>query len=211
MSNPASVENAATVRSRALRLLRPEVVDVASLGALRTVACSVAECGGACCRDGAGLIPEEELLLTELVRAYSSELRSLGTCAPGVTRAGGVARTAVATLATGQSCCSWLTGDGRCSLQVLGERHTDGAWKYKPIACILIPLRVRTRENARVLTADRRAVSLCPESDPCMRHDPTAAPLHAVSAELRFVKEIWDLDVPALVEAGVRDKAAGGT
>src|SRR6266404_3754542 len=49
----------ADIRQRKLPLLRPDVVDVQTLAQLKTRRCVPMSCGGSCCRDGAGLIPEE--------------------------------------------------------------------------------------------------------------------------------------------------------
>lgn len=195
------VTRLADARQRALSLLRPDVVDVRSLRRLRTRRCAPTSCGGACCRDGAGLLPDEVPLLEHLAGAYAGELSSLGVEEGGVRKVDASARTSVSTDAAGRTRCSWLMSDGRCSLQVLGENHLQQPWVYKPLACILVPLRVRARAGARVLTADRRVLDCSAEADPCLRSDGTAAALEGVEDEIAFIAKTWDIDVRAAMEA----------
>jgi hypothetical protein len=195
------VTRLADARWRALSLLRPEVVDVRSLRRLRTRRCEPASCGGACCRDGAGLLPEEVPLLEHLASAYAKELSSLGVSGAGIQESDVSARTSVSIDAGGQTHCSWLMPDGRCSLQVLGENHLQQPWVYKPLACILLPLRVRAQAGARVLTADRHVLDCSTAADPCLRGDDTAVALEGVEDEIYFIAKEWDIDVHAIMEA----------
>jgi len=188
-------------RQNALRLLRPDVVDVHSLRHLRTRRCSPISCGGECCRDGAGLLPEEIPLLERLALAYADELAYLGVSSAGIKTSGTSARTSVVTETYGRTHCSWLMPDGRCSLQVLGENHFQQPWIYKPLACILMPLRVRAHQGARVLTADKRVLANPAVTEPCLRKDDTAVTLESVVDEIDFIARIWDIDVRATMEA----------
>jgi Rps23 Pro-64 3,4-dihydroxylase Tpa1-like proline 4-hydroxylase len=195
------VARLADTRQRALSLLRPDVVDVRSLRRLRTRRCAEASCGGACCRDGAGLLPEEVPLLEHLASTCAEELSSLGVSGAGIQESDVSARTSVSIDAGGQTHCSWLMPDGRCSLQVLGENHYQQPWIYKPLACILMPLRVRAQAGARVLTADRRVLDCFAPADPCLRRDDTAAALEGVEDEIYFIAKAWDIDVHAIMDA----------
>jgi hypothetical protein len=195
------VARLAETRQRALSLLRPDVVDVRSLRRLRTRRCAEVSCGGACCRDGAGLLPEEVPLLEHIASVYAEELSSLGVSGAGIQESNVSARTSVSIDAGGQTHCSWLMPDGRCSLQVLGANHVQQPWVYKPLACILMPLRVRAHDGARILTADRRVLDCSAAADPCLRSDDTAAPLEGVEDEIAFVANVWDTDVRAVMEA----------
>jgi hypothetical protein len=84
---------------------------------------------------------------------------------------------------------------------VLGENHFQQPWVYKPLACILIPLRVRAQAGARVLTADRRVLDCSAAADPCLRRDDTAAALEGVEDEIDFIAKAWDIDVHAVMDA----------
>jgi Rps23 Pro-64 3,4-dihydroxylase Tpa1-like proline 4-hydroxylase len=195
------VARLADARQRALPLLRPDVVDVRSLRRLRTRRCAPGSCGGACCRDGAGLLPEEIPLLDQLGRAYAEELSGLGVCRAGIQKRDASTRTGVVTEADGRTHCSWLMPDGRCSLQVLGENHYQQPWSYKPLACILVPLRVRAQAGARILTADRRVLDCSAAADPCLRSDDTVAALEGIEDEIAFIAKVWDIDIKAVMNA----------
>lgn len=196
-------------RRKALTTLRPEVVDVRSLSHLRTRRCESGSCGGACCKDGAGLLPEEARLLVRIARTHAEELSTLGVKGAGVREIGPSPRTSLVTKADGQTHCGWLTLDGRCSLQVLGENHVQQPWIYKPLACVLVPLRVRSLAEARILTADRRALDHSRVADPCLRYDDAAAALEGVEDEISFIGKVWDLDVRAIVEAANQNQSGG--
>jgi hypothetical protein len=195
------VAQLAEARRRALPLLRPEVVDVRSLSRLRTRRCAPGSCGGSCCKDGAGLLPEEAHLLDRIARAHAEELSALGVTGAGIWESSPSPRTSLVTDADGQTHCCWLTPDGRCSLQVLGENHVQQPWIYKPLACVLVPLRVRSLAGARVLTADGRTFDPSRAADPCLRGDDAAAALEGVEDEITFIGKVWDLDVRAIVDA----------
>lgn len=195
------VTRLAEARRKALSLLRPDVVDVRSLRSLRTRHCAPMSCRGACCKDGAGLIPDEAPLLEQLARAYRSELISLGVRGAGIQKNGASVRTSLATDADGRKHCSWLTPDGMCSLQVLGENHSQQPWDYKPLACILLPFHVRARAGARVLTADRRVLDGSTTADPCLRRDDVVDELEGVENEIEFIGKVWDTDVRSVMDA----------
>jgi hypothetical protein len=190
----------ARLRQNKLPLLRPDVVDVETLGNLRTRRCAPLSCGGACCREGAGLIPEEIPLLNQIAIAYGEELSDLGVKQPATSTSGLSARTSLVSGPDGLTRCSWLANDGRCSLQVLGENHAQEPWFYKPLACMLMPLRVRSTLGARVLMADHRASVSTAEIDPCLRYDETAPELGSVAEEMEFIARVWDIDVRALLD-----------
>ncbi len=201
-AEPPDVEvgELAEARLRVLPELRPEIVDVRSLNALKTNRCTPFMCDGACCKDGAGLLPSEIPLLNRIARAHVEELSALGVHNPGVAEGGQSSRTSLVTNANGRTNCSWLTPNGYCSLQVLGETHVQNPWIYKPLACILLPLRIRGLSGARVLTADARSLDSSLTVDPCLRHDDAAEVLEAVEREITFIDKVWDLDVRAIVD-----------
>jgi hypothetical protein len=198
----AEVAQLTQARLRALPSLRPEVVDVRSLGRLQTRRCEPESCRGACCRDGAGLLLQEAQLLDGIARAHADELSALGVSHASTQKSGVAYRTALLTGADEQTHCSWLMADGRCSLQVLGENHVQQPWIYKPLACVLVPLRVRSLGGARVLTVDGRVFDRSRPADQCLRGDAEAAPLEGVADEIAFIGKAWDLDVHAIVDAG---------
>lgn len=197
----AEVAQLTEARLRALSPLRPEVVDVRSLSSLRTRRCEPGSCRGACCRDGAGLLYEEAQLLDGIARAHVDELSTLGVSHARTQQTGAAYRTSLLTDADGQTNCSWLMADGRCSLQVLGENHVKQPWIYKPLACILMPLRVRSLGEARVLTVNGRVFDRSFSADPCLRGDAGSAALAGVEDEIAFIGKVWDLDVHAIVDA----------
>jgi 2OG-Fe(II) oxygenase superfamily/Phosphotransferase enzyme family len=203
------VARLADARRKALSRLRPEVVDVRSLSRLRTRRCAPGSCGGACCKDGAGLLPEEAHLLDRIARTHTEELSALGVTGAGIRESGLSPRTSLETDATGQTHCGWMTPAGRCSLQVLGENHVQQPWIYKPLACVLVPLRVRSLAGARVLTADRRTLDRSHVAAPCLRRDDAAAALEGVEDEIAFIGKMWDLDVHAILEAANQNQLGG--
>lgn len=195
------VARLADIRQKALPLLRPDVVDVLTLRRLQTRRCAPISCGGVCCQDGAGLLPDEIPLLEQFALAYTEELSGLGINNAGLQKSGTSARTSVITEDDGRRHCSWLVPDGRCSLQVLGEDHFRQPWIYKPLACILMPLRVRAQAGARVLTADKRVLDCSTVTEPCLRNDDTAPPLEGVEDEITFIAKVWDIDIRAIMDA----------
>lgn len=198
------VSRLADIRQKALPLLRPEVVDVHALRRLRTRRCVALSCGGECCRDGAGLLPDEIPLLEHLAIEYTDELSDLGVNSADLQKSTTSARTSVVTEADGRTHCSWLMPDGRCSLQVLGESHVQQPWIYKPLACILMPLRVRSHLDARVLTADKRALDSSIVTEPCLRNDHGATILEGVEDEIEFIANVWDIDVRAIMDVAAQ-------
>lgn len=205
------VARLAQTRQNALPRLRPEVVDVRSLNRLQTRRCAPGTCGGACCKDGAGLLREEAYLLDHIAHVHAEELSALGVTGAGIQENGSSPRTRLVTDADGHTHCGWLMPDGRCSLQVLGENQVQQPWIYKPLACALMPLRVRSMAGARILTADRRTLDHSRETDPCLRADNSATALGGVEDEIAFIGKMWDLDVRGILEAanqnhlGVKD------
>lgn len=196
----ARATHLAEIRRDALPLLRPDVVDVHTLRRLRTRRCTPMSCGGECCRDGAGLLAEEMHLLNEIAFAYAEELCDLGVSIAPLQESDTSRRTIIVTEPDGRTHCSWLMPDGRCSLQVLGENHFQQPWIYKPLACILMPLRVRADLGARVLTADRRVLDNSTATEPCLRNDETATSLDAVENEIAFIAKVWDIDLRAIMD-----------
>lgn len=192
----APVSALAEQRRRGLFALRPDAVDVEALSGLKVRACQLKDCGGRCCHDGAGLLPDEAMLLEAIRRDHAQELLALGLRqVPGVKLAGGGnARTEVA-----RDACSWRLEDGRCSLQALAVEHGLSPWDYKPLACVLFPLRVRTRRGLRVLTADARATSQNTAADvpDCARWRQESAPLAGLRGEAAYIKNLWGHDILA--------------
>ena len=200
------VARLAEMRQQALAALRPEIVDVRSLSRLQTKRCELGSCGGSCCREGAGLLREEGTLLDCISRTHTEELSALGVTGAGIRESDNSLRTSTVADANGHTHCGWLTSDGRCSLQVLGESHAKQPGIYKPLACVLEPLCVQSIGCARVLTADRRVLDNSNGADPCLRRDSTAIPLKAVEDEMAFIGRTWDLDIPAIVDSANENK-----
>jgi hypothetical protein len=202
MDPSAAVSVLAEERRRGLFALRPDAMDVRALAELRVRACQPQKCGGKCCKDGAGLLPSEAVLLEAVSRDHARELLALGLKkVPAVTDASGrSARTEVDGTA-----CAWLLGDGRCSLQALAVEHGQSPWFYKPLACVLFPLRVRTCKGLCVLTAD--PLSACREDTAdvpdCARWRAECAPLAGLQGEAAYIKELWGHDVSIALESPV--------
>jgi hypothetical protein len=146
-------------------------------------------------------------LLDRIARAHAEDLSALGVTGAGIQKSGSSLRTSLVTDADGQNHCGWLTPDGRCSLQVLGENHVQQPWIYKPLACVLMPLRVRSLGGARVLTADGRVLDRSRAADPCLRGDEAAAALEGVEDEIAFIGKIWDLDLREIVDAANQNES----
>ncbi|HJP90485.1 MAG TPA: 2OG-Fe(II) oxygenase [Pyrinomonadaceae bacterium] len=217
VSNSRSLDTEATrlgrIRENKLPLLRPEVVDVDSLKNLKTSRCSPTDCGGQCCRDGAGLLPEETLLLQRVALTYRDELSQLGVSDAYHQSSNSMRRTSVVTEIDGSTRCAWLMRDGKCSLQVLGDNHFQQPWFYKPLACMLVPFRVRSQLGARILTSDQRVQDSPGVTHPCLTYHKTINALEGVQDEIKFIAKVWDLDISNLVETsnqrGLRHTCSG--
>ena len=206
VSNSGSLDAEATrlgrIRENKLPLLRPEVVDVDSIKNLKTRRCSPTDCGGQCCQDGAGLLPEETLLLQRVSLAYSDELSQLGISDAYKQSSDSTRRTSIVIETDGGTHCAWLMRDGKCSLQVLGENHFQQPWFYKPLACMLAPFRVKSQLGARILTCDQRVLDSSAVTHPCLTYHKTINALEGVQDEVNFIARVWDLDISNFVETG---------
>jgi predicted Ser/Thr protein kinase len=192
LSSRSTIFSLAKERSAGLRCLRPDFVDVNALRGLCTRRCEPNHCGGECCSDGAGLIDREEFLLRSISELCSEELVTMGLVGrPGVTEST-PRRTTLRPMGKCGHTCSWLLLDGRCSLQVLAEAHGQPWWFYKPLACTLFPLRVRSEKRLRRLTADSRSESST--TPPCLRQHGASLPMASLGEECRVINEIWDHD-----------------
>lgn len=134
-------------------LVSSATVDEQSLQ-VRMHVCQLSDCAGACCANGAFLELDEGPVIEQLVDGNLELMQSLGVSVDealiaNVSRGSGrppSARTATKSVDGGPAsrmCTFWMT-DGRCALQVVGTTDGRHPWYYKPVACWLHPLDVRT-------------------------------------------------------------------
>lgn len=116
-----------------------------------------------CCYTGAALQRASARVLESLVQTEADALAGLGAeLPPGrVTRRRGpvwpftvtVTRTRPHGFSSevdgypahfADTACVFRLGDGRCSLQVLSERQGRHPWHYKPLVCVLQPIKLGT-------------------------------------------------------------------
>lgn len=180
---------------------------------IRIHVCTLPECRGICCTDGAYLEADEPDVIRALARERADTLAGIGIQVPGLPVVRGRPRSGVdeswktairrtpASRADGRmACVFWLT-DGRCALQVLGERSGLHPWHFKPAACWLHPLDILTEHGGRVLVSLFRGVPP-PEgappsvgSAPCSQQRGDGRPaIEALSREIAFLSGLtgWD-------------------
>jgi len=127
--------------------------------------CDINECGGMCCYDGVYVNGEEERVLTRLASDSAAFFASVGAPVPTnpiidaawMGTSGGRKTAVVANnfrekiseypAHFDSTACVFLTPEGRCSLQLLAEQERKERWYYKPIVCVLHPIRVSLQDK----------------------------------------------------------------
>ncbi len=183
--------------------------------------CEISSCRGMCCYDGVYVSRESANVIQRLVEEHAGFFAGLGIDLPEQVivegewqwKKGGL-KTAVKPREFSKSvegypahfedtACVFLTGDGRCSLQLLSMDQGRHPWYYKPVKCWMHPISVEGEGKSRLVLHSR-------ESDPyrlpgydgfvsvifCGRTCPGGAPASIVlSDELTFLSQIIGRDL----------------
>jgi len=136
--------------------------------------CEITVCRGMCCYDGVYVSPESAAVIERVAGTHADFFAGLGLRLPGRVivegewrwKKGGL-KTAVgprafSTTVAGfpphfnDTACVFLTGDGRCSLQLLSQHLGRHPWYYKPVKCWMHPITLEGDEKSvLVLHNDR--------------------------------------------------------
>jgi len=197
-------------------------VDVESFR--RPVArCQISTCRGMCCYDGVYVSPESAAVIERAAKEHAGYFAGLDLQLPERVivegdwpwKKGGL-KTAVGPRAFSQTvegfpphfkdtACVFLTGDGRCSLQLLSIHLGHHPWYLKPVKCWMHPITLEGEESAILLLhSDRTDPYRLPGYDGfvsrifCGRTCPGGAPASRVlTEELSFLSQILGRDLLA--------------
>lgn len=185
--------------------------------------CEISACRGMCCYDGAYVSRESAAVIRRVAAEHAGFFAALDVQLPEEVivegdwpwKRGGL-KTAVTPRAFSKAvegfpphfkdtACVFLTGDGRCSLQLLSTHLGRHPWYYKPVKCWMHPITLEGEERAVLLLHSQR-------TDPyrfpgydgfvsrifCGRTCPGGAPAAVVLAdELTFLSRIVGRDLLA--------------
>lgn len=185
--------------------------------------CEISTCRGMCCYDGVYVGRESAAVIERAAKEHAGFFASLRLQLPQEVivegdwpwKRGGL-KTAVAPRAFSRTvegfpphfkdtACVFLTGDGRCSLQLLSIHLGRHPWHYKPVKCWMHPITLEGEARAALLLHSAR-------TDPyrfpgydgfvsrifCGRTCPGGAPAAVVLAEeLTFLSRIVGRDLLA--------------
>ena len=185
--------------------------------------CEISTCRGMCCYDGVYVSRESATIIERAAAEHAEFFAGLDLQLPERVivegdwswKAGGL-KTAVAPRAFSKTvegfpphfkdtACVFLTGDGRCSLQLLSTHLGRHPWHYKPMKCWMHPITLEGEERATLLLHSDR-------TDPyrfagydgfvsrifCGKTCPGGAPAATVLAEeLTFLSRIVGRDLLA--------------
>ena len=183
--------------------------------------CDISTCRGMCCYDGVYVSQDSARVIERVAKEHAGFFTSLGLQLPEEVivegnwpRKTGGLKTAVAPRAFSgtvagfpphfkDTACVFLTGDGRCSLQMLSVHLGRHSWYYKPVKCWMHPITLEGEEGAvLVLHSDRTDPYRFPGYDGfvsrifCGRTCPGGAPASVVLAEeLAFLSRIVGRDL----------------
>lgn len=185
--------------------------------------CEISACRGMCCYDGVYVSPESAVVIERAAREHAGFFAGQGLRLPERVivegdwpwRRGGL-KTAVTPRAFSKTvqgfpshfndtACVFLTGDGRCSLQLLSVHLGRHPWHWKPVKCWMHPITLEGDERAVLrLHSHRTDPYRLPGYDGfvsrifCGRTCPGGAPAATVLAEeLTFLSGIVGRDLPA--------------
>ena len=185
--------------------------------------CDISTCRGMCCYDGVYVSQDSARVIERVAKEHAGFFTSLGLQLPEEVivegnwpRKTGGLKTAVAPRAFSgtvagfpphfkDTACVFLTGDGRCSLQMLSVHLGRHPWYYKPVKCWMHPITLEGEEGAvLVLHSDRTDPYRFPGYDGfvsrifCGRTCPGGALASVVLAEeLAFLSQIVGRDLLA--------------
>lgn len=148
-------------------------VDVSSFRR-RVARCDISTCRGMCCYDGVYLSRESAVVIERVAMEHGEFFAGLDLRLPDQVIVdgnwpwkGGGLKTAVAHRAFSRTvrgfpshftdtACVFLTGDGRCALQLLSVHLRRHPWYYKPVKCWMHPLTLEGESRAILLLHDER-------------------------------------------------------
>jgi hypothetical protein len=189
----------------------------------RVARCEISTCRGMCCHDGVYVSPESAAVIEQIAKAHAGIFSGLDLQLPDRVivegdwpwKTGGlktaVTRRAFSKTVAGfpphftDTACVFLTGDGRCALQLLSLHLGVHPWYYKPVKCWMHPITLEGEAQARLLLHNE-------QTDPyrfpgydgfvsqifCGRTCPEGAPASVVLAdELTFLSRIVGRDLVA--------------
>ena len=185
--------------------------------------CEISTCRGMCCYDGVYVSRESATVIRRVAKEHAEFFAALDLQLPdGVIVEGdwswkrGGLKTAVTPRAFSETvegfpphfndtACVFLTGDGRCSLQLLSLHLGRHPWYYKPVKCWMHPITLEGEEHAALLLhSDRTDPYRFPGYDGfvsrifCGRTCAGGAPAALVLAdELTFLSRIVGRDLLA--------------
>jgi hypothetical protein len=162
-------DDEATLRS----LLADARVDAESFR--RPVArCEISMCRGMCCYDGVYVSPESAAIIARVAKEHAPFFAALHLAIPDRVivegdwpwKTGGL-KTAVTHRPFSKTvegfpphftdtACVFLTGDGRCALQLLSVQCGRHPWHYKPVKCWLHPITLEGEGPAVLLLHSER-------------------------------------------------------
>lgn len=136
--------------------------------------CDLRMCRGMCCYSGVSLHRASRRVVTDLVTRETAAFRAMGLdlSADRVTEPKGPFWPLTVTVTRTRShpfsqlvdaypahfadtACVFLLEDGRCSLQVLSERKGRHPWHYKPLVCVMQPIKLGTVPAASLFLPNR--------------------------------------------------------
>ncbi len=185
--------------------------------------CEISTCRGMCCYDGVYVRRESAVVIERVVKEHAEFFAGLGLRLPDRVivkgdwpwKKGGL-KTAVMPRAFSKmvegfpshfnnTACVFLTGDGRCSLQLLSTHLGRHPWYYKPVKCWMHPITLEGEGSAVLLLhSDRTDPYRFPGYNGfvsrifCGRTCPGGAPAAVVLAEeLTFLSRIVGRDLLA--------------
>jgi hypothetical protein len=185
--------------------------------------CEIFTCRGMCCYDGVYVSRESAAIIERAAKEHAGFFAGLDLQLPDRVivegdwhwKKGGL-KTAVGPRAFSKAvegfpphfkdtACVFLTGDGRCSLQLLSIHLGHHPWYHKPVKCWMHPITLEGEESAVLLLhSDRTDPYRLPGYDGfvsrifCGRTCPGGAPAAVVLAEeLSFLSRIVGRDLLA--------------
>lgn len=200
--------------------------------------CEISRCRGMCCYDGVYVRRESALVIERVAKEHAAFFSGLGLRLPERVivkgdwpwKKGGLKTAVMPRAFSGtvegfpshfnDTACVFLTGDGRCSLQVLSTHLDRHPWYYKPVKCWMHPITLEGEGSAVLLLhSDRTDPYRFPGYDGfvsrifCGRTCPGGAPAaHVLAEELTFLSRILGRDLLAqaagapasIIRAGAR-------
>jgi hypothetical protein len=184
--------------------------------------CSLPDCRGTCCYDGASVDEATGEALQKLVNERRSDFVAMGLDLPKVVVERSEWKGQIGTKTVSrpfpfrslvrdypahfnETACVFLLDDGRCGLQILSEQDGKHPWHYKPFTCWLQPIKLsdvairlydETTDPNRLPNYDGFVIRThCGRTETCGR--PAAEVLRE---ELEYLGKLLDRDLLAEVQ-----------